>query len=213
MPSDSSDDGNQLGKEKKDHPRKRKNSGTHQADDTHNEKLEAMEKKFTEQQRWFEEQMEKKDRELEMMNREVEENRNRWEQQEEARKQQPSTAATPPMKKGEIPTVVVEINQGNRELVSIEHNGMIVNPDGTLSRTPQYETWTKNKKHQLKETYETTPRLPEYLNSIPDHPPPTNLRQRWSHMGDWYEAPTNPEQEGIEFEESRVARIEPYIYM
>ena len=115
------------------------------------------------------------------------------------------------MRKGEIPTVVVEINQGNRELISIEHNGMIVNPDGTLSRTPQYETWTKNKEHQLKETYETTPRLPEYLNSIPDHPLPTNLRQRWSHMGDWYDAPTNPEQEGTEFEESRVARIEPYI--
>ena len=81
-----------------------------------------------------------------------------------------------------MPTVVVEINQGNRELISIEHNGMIVNPDGTLSRTPQYETWTKNKEHQLKGTYETTPRLPEYLNSIPGHPLPTNLKQIWSFV-------------------------------
>ena len=107
--------------------------------------------------------------------------------------------------------MVVEIDQGNMELVSIEHNGMIVNHDGTLTRTPQYETWTKNKEHQLKETYETTPTLPEYLNFIPDHPLPTNLKQRWSYMGDWHDAPTNPDQEGTEFEESRVARIEPYI--
>ena len=94
--------------------------------------------------------MKKKDKEMEMMNRGVEENRNRGGQQEEGIEQQlpkgiSSTSATPP-------TVVVEMDKGNIELVSIEHNGMIVNHDGTLTRTPQYETWTKNKEHQLKET-------------------------------------------------------------
>ena len=210
MPSDSSDESNQSGKEKRDHPRKRKNSGTQQSEDTPHERIEAMEKRFTEQQRWYEEQMEKKDRELEMMNREVEESRNRRDQ-EEARNQQPPVAATPPMKRGEIPTVVVEINQGNRELVSNEHNGMVMNPDGTLSRTPQYETWIKNKEHQLKGTYDTTPRLPEYLNSTPGHPLPTNLRLIWTHMGDWLLAPEDPAQEGSEFGKFRVARVEPYI--
>ena len=53
--------------------------------------------------------------------------------------------------------------------------------------------------------------MPEYLNSIPNHPLPTNLKQRWSYMGDWHDIPINPDQEGTEFEESRVARIEPYI--
>ena len=37
------------------------------------------------------------------------------------------------------------------------------------------------------------------------------MKLRWSYKGDWYDAPKNPEQEGSEFEESRVARIEPYI--
>ena len=174
MPTDSSDEGSQSSKEKKDHPKKRKNSGSHQADDSSNERLEAMEKRLTEQQKWFEEQMEKKDRELEMMNREVEETRNRRDM-EEARKQQPPTATTPPVKKGEIPTVVVEINQGNRELISNEHNGMVMNPDGTLSRTPQYETWSKNKEHQLEGTYETILMQPAYLYFIPRHPLPTNV--------------------------------------
>ena len=104
-----------------------------------------MEKKLAEQKKLYEEQMEKMSRELDMKNREVEENRNRWDQQEEDRVQQPIPAATPPLIKGELPTVVVQINKDNKGLVSTEHNGMIVNPDGTLSRTPQYETWVKNK--------------------------------------------------------------------
>ena len=109
------------------------------------------------------------------------------------------------------PTVVVKIDQGNMEHVSIEHNGMILNPDGSLTRTPLYETWTQNKELQLKETYETTPTLPEELNSVPNHPQPTNLKQRWSYKGEWHDIPVNPDQEGTELEESRVVRIEPYI--
>ena len=115
---------------------------------------------------------------------------------------------TPPLIKG---VVVVEINESNKSQVSTIHNGMIENPNGTLSRTPQYETWVKNKEHQLKKTYETTPRLPEYLNSIPGHPTPTNLDLNWTFVGDWYDVPINPDHSGTEGGQTRVARIEPYI--
>ena len=121
-----------------------------------------------------------------------------------SREQQLAPAATPPLIKG---VVVVEINENNRGQVSTEHHGMIVNPNGTLSRTPQYETWVKNKVYQLKRTYETTPRLPEYLNSIPGHPSPTNLDLKWTYMGDWYDVPINPDHSGTEGGHTRVARI------
>ena len=109
------------------------------------------------------------------------------------------------------PTLVVEIDQRNVEQVSLDHNGMLMNPDGSLSRTPQYETYLKNRETQLKRTYETTPILPEELNSVPNHPQPTNQNQKWSYKGDWQEIPVDPDQEGTDLEECRVVRIEPYI--
>ena len=159
---------------------------------------------MAEQKRMHEEQVEKMNEELKRKEMEMkikeEESRNKEHQE--------GTETTPPLIKG---VVVVEINENNKGQVSTVHNGMIENPDGTLSRTPQYETWVKNKEHQLKRTYETIPRLPEYLNSIPGHPSPTNLDLKWTFMGDWYDVPINPEQSGTELEQTRVARIEPYI--
>ena len=136
----------------------------------------------------FEEQLRKKDEEMKKRRRDID-----------------GTAPAVP------PTLVVEIDQRNVEQVSLDHNGMIMNPDGSLTRTPQYETYLKNKEVQLKNTYETTPIMPEELNSVPNHPQPTNQKQKWSYKGDWHEIPVNPDQEGTELEECRVVRIEPYI--
>ena len=201
---DSSEDGSQID-ERKDHPSKRKNSSTSQKDDKLNEKIEAMEKMMEEQKKMYEEQVEKMSKELKMREIEV---KNKEEEEGSNKVHQIVPETTPPLIKG---VVVVEINENNESKVSTIHNGMIENPDGTLSRTPQSETWVKNRDLQLKKTYETTPRMPEYLYSIPGHPTPTNLDLSWSFVGDWYDVPINPNHSGAEGEKTRVARIEPYI--
>ena len=153
---------------------------------------------MAEQKRKHEEQMEEmkeelRRKELEMKNKE-EEIKN-------------TTESSPPLVKG---VVVVEINDENEGQVSITHNGMIMNKDGTLSRTPQSETWAKNRNHQLVRRYETTPKMPEYLNSIPGHPTPTNLNLEWSHVGDWYDVPLGIDKDA-EGTQTRIGRVEPYI--
>ena len=174
-----------MNRGRKDYMRKRKNSSSNQTED---EQIKKLEKLLADQKMRHEEELKRKDEEMKMRRREIEGG---------------ATAAPP--------TVVVDIDQGNIELVSLEHNGMIMNPDGSLTRTKQYETYMKNKEIQLKDTYETTPIMPEELNSVPNHPQPTNQKQKWSYKGDWHEIPVNPDQEGTELEECRVVRIEPYI--
>ena len=114
------------------------------------------------------------------------------------------TAAVPPTK-------VVEIDQWNMEQISLEHNGMLMREDGSLVRTSQYETFLKNMDTQLKKTYSTTPIMPEELEKIPNHPQPSDMDLDWSHRGEWQEIPVDPNQEGSEQENCRVARVEPYI--
>ena len=134
----------QENRERKDHIRRRKSSSSNQADD---EQIRRLEKLLENQEMEFEEQLKKKDEEIMKKRREMEE-----------------TAPTVP------PTLVVDIDQRNMEQVSLEHNGMLLNQDGSLTRTPQYETYLKNRETQLKKTYETTPIMPEELNAIPNHP-------------------------------------------
>ena len=138
----------QENRERKDHSRRRKSSSSNQVDD---EQIKRLEKQLEDQRLEFEEQLRKKDEEMKKKKKEIE----------------GSTPAVPP-------TLVVEIDQRNVEQVSLDHNGMLMNPDGSLTRTPQYETYLKNRETQLKRTYETTPILPEELNSVPNHPQPTN---------------------------------------
>ena len=112
--------------------------------------------------------------------------------------------ATPPIK-------VVKITPENIRRISYEHNGMLLNEDGSLSRTPQYETFLKDKFVQLERTYSTTPVMPEELEKIPGHPRPTDKNLNWSHRGKWQVVPEDPNSEGSEQENDRVARVEPYI--
>ena len=63
------------------------------------------------------------------------------------------------------------------------HKGMLKNPDGTFSRTPQYDTWNTNNDIQLKDYHESTPKMPEELLLTPYHPKPTRLKLGWTFNG------------------------------
>ena len=172
-------------RERKDHWWRKKSSSSNQVDE---DQLRRLEKQLEDQRLEHAEQLKKKDEEM-----------------EKRLKEMGDTAPPVP------PTLVVDIDQWNMEQVSLEHNGMLVNADGSLTRTPQYETYLKNKETQLKRSYETTPTMPEELSSIPDHPQPTNMNLCWSYKGEWQEVPVDPRQEGTDLEECRVARVESYI--
>merc|ERR1711895_89714 len=88
---------------------------------------------------------------------------------------------------------------------------MLLTKDGSLLRTPQYETFQKDNFVQLKKVYGTTPIMPEEIERIPGHPKPTPLDLDWSHRGDWQEMPEDPSQEEPTKINYRVARVEPYI--
>ena len=172
-------------RERKDHWWKKKGSSSNLVDE---DQLRRLEKQFEDQRLEHAEQLKKKDEEMEKRLKDMED-----------------TATPVP------PTLVVDIDQWNMEQVSLEHNGMLVNPDGSLTRTPQYETYLKNREVQLKRSYETIPTMPEELSAISDHPQPTSMNLVWSHRGEWQEVPVDPSQEGTDQEECRVARVEPYI--
>ena len=107
--------------------------------------------------------------------------------------------------------VIVQVTNKNRHLVSKVDKGLIVNPDGSLSRTPQYETWIKNTRMQLENHFRSTPKLPEELLRIHNHPKPTSLDLVWSHEGDWYMFSTKRGEEGVEPNNQRVVRVERFI--
>merc|ERR1712082_197792 len=80
---------------------------------------------------------------------------------------------------GNIPHIV-EINERNRNRIRRDDYGMIENPDGTLSRTPQYETRKKNILVQLKNEYDSIPNMPIELLTTDRHPKPCRLNLIWS---------------------------------
>ena len=199
---ESSEEGSQTEDRRKDYHGRRKNSDTNQKEERVNEKIEAMKKEMAEQKRKYDEKVEEMKEELKRKELEVKN------KEEESRISglQKVTETSPPLIKG---VVVVEIDDKNEGQVSTTHNGMIVNADGTLSRTPQSETWAKNRDHQLIKKYETTPKMPEYLKTIPGHPTPTNLNLDWSHVGNWYGVPLDPSLDAVEDKNTRIGRVEP----
>ena len=96
-------------------------------------------------------------------------------------------------------------------MVSKFHKGMIRNQDGTFSRTPQYDTWSTYNDIQLKDNYECTPKLPEEFQATPYHPEPSRLNLEWSHNGEWVLVPKTREEEGPDYKNYRIGRVERYI--
>ena len=106
---------------------------------------------------------------------------------------------------------LVQITKENQHLISFEHNGMLLTEDGSLLRTPQYETFQKDIMVQLKKEYDTAPVMPEEIEKIRGHPRPTLLNLRWTHRGEWQELPEDPSQEESTKWNYRAARVETYI--
>ena len=111
---------------------------------------------------------------------------------------------------GNSPLIVV-INEENYKFIRRDDYGMIENPDGTLSRTPQYETRKKNILVQLKEEYDSAPNMPVDLLTTENHPEPCKLNLNWSYDGKWVLVPKYQADQGSFLREFRVGRIETYI--
>ena len=88
---------------------------------------------------------------------------------------------------------------------------MLLNEDGSLTRTPMSETWGKHKSHQLEKRHDSKPKKQGFLESNPSHLEPTDLDCSWSHEGEWCDVPSEPNGNGAEDTKIKVGRIEPYI--
>ena len=106
---------------------------------------------------------------------------------------------------------VVQITKENEHLISYDHHGMLLTEDGSLLRTPQYETFQKDNFVQLKRLYDTSPVMPEEIERIRGHPKPTLYNLKWSHRGEWHEMPEDPSQEEPSKMNYRAARVEQFI--
>ena len=105
---------------------------------------------------------------------------------------------------------VEKVTEENRHRVSKEHKGMLLNLDGTLTMTPQYCTWALNSSIQIQEMYDTMPEFPPEITNR-DHPDRTRLHLVWSHEGEWIPIPYDKYDEGPNYRDSRIARLERYI--
>merc|ERR1712121_158660 len=106
---------------------------------------------------------------------------------------------------------IVQITKENEHMISYDHHGMLLLEDGSLLRTPQYETFQKDNFVQLKRQYGTAPVMPKEIERIRGHPLPTLLNLKWSHRGEWYEMPEDPSQEESTRLSYRAARVGPFI--
>ena len=109
------------------------------------------------------------------------------------------------------PLIIIPITKENRHRVSKADKGLIVNPDGTLSRTYQFEAWIRNPRMQIENHFRIAPRLPEELLKVLNHPQPTSLNLVWSHEGDWFIFYMEGGKNGEDPISQRVVRIEKYI--
>ena len=116
---------------------------------------------------------------------------------------------TPPQEREEKSPIVVRVTSKNKHRVSSQHKGMLKNPDGTFSTTPQFETWALDNEIQLEEKYDTTPKMPEDLQAVPNHPRPSKLNLKWSYKGEWILVPKDRDYRvHVDY---RVGRIETYV--
>ena len=152
------------------------------------DELERLRRQIENQQREFDRLMKQKDKELKMKERG---------KVDGARKAPPQG--------------IVEITKENEHLISHEHHGMLLLEDGSLLRTPQYETYQKDTSVQLKKLYSVTPIMPKEMERIRGHPRPTPLDLDWSFRGEWQELPEDPSQNEPTRSSYRAARVEPYI--
>ena len=105
---------------------------------------------------------------------------------------------------------IVTITHENMDRVVSTCKGLLQNPDGTMSVTPQFNTWTKNNNMQLQKLYVANPGFPAEIDSY-GHPEVTLLDLNWTHEGEWVIIPSSKNDKGPVYRDSRIARIEKYI--
>ena len=127
--------------------------------------------------------------------------------------QKPREAATPPNQNRQVGSpLIVAITEENRSQVSSQLKGLLVNPDGTISMTLQFKTWTNNQEVQMEKLFKVAPPHPENINND-GHPMPTRKNIEWTHDGDWVDVPYSVHDKGPVFKSTLVARIERSINM
>ena len=115
-------------------------------------------------------------------------------------------------KRDEYIPLIVEITEENKHRVSKKDNGMLRALDGSLQRTPQYETWNDNKHLQLRNEVDEAPNMPiEISQETPDHPMPAKVKQIWSYGGEWVMVPIHTSDQESFLNDWRPGRIEPVI--
>ena len=196
----SSEDSSQSGSRKRDRQGKRKDSEASQSGDKEMvDSLKEEIRKMQELRKVQEREMKEMKEELERKNLEIRDRENMI----------ASTRSTP--SKGKKSVVIINITDENRDKVSTLLGGMLGNDDGSYSRTPMSETWSRNKEIQLVSRHDTAPPRPSYLDNIPNHPNPSTLDCVWSFKGEWRDAPMEASGTGAQGTKTRVARIEPYV--
>ena len=128
--------------------------------------------------------MEKLRKELEKKNKEAQEewvkkNSNQEAPNPTSTAQERATDVVPSSQgREEYSSLVGTVTKDNIHQVSRLHKGMLRNPNGTLTRTPQYETWCRDNEVQLKDLYETPPHMDEESATIPYHPKPSRKKTK-----------------------------------
>ena len=195
---ESSEDSSQSEDRKRDRQGRRKNSESTQSEDK--EMIETMKNEIKTQKKKHEKELKEIKEELRKKNLEILNKENEIS----------STVKTPP--RGKKGVVIITITDENRHRISNLLGGMLQNDDGSFSRTPMSETWARNKDHQLISRHDSAPLKPDCLDNIPEHPNPTTMDLKWSHVGEWRDVPMKTDGTGAaESKENRVGRIEPYI--
>ena len=122
--------------------------------------------------------------------------------------QKPREAAALPNQNRQVGSpLIVAITDENKSQVSSQFKGLIVNPDGTISMTLQFTTWSNNQEVQMEKLFKVAPPHPENINND-GHPMPTRKNIVWTHDGDWVDVPYSVNDKGPNFKSTLVARIE-----
>ena len=122
--------------------------------------------------------------------------------------QKPREAAALPSQNRQVGSpIIVAITEENKSQVSSQFKGLIVNPDGTISMTLQFTTWSNNQEIQMEKLFKVAPPHPENINND-GHPMPTRKNIVWTHDGDWVDVPYSVKDKGPNFKSTLVARIE-----
>ena len=114
-----------------------------------------------------------------------------------------------PQNRGARRSEVINITEENKDRVSLDHMGMLRNPDGSFSMTPQFVTWSDNHEIQLERLRKIHPRKPTDLGE--NHPDTSNLAAGWTYSGEWALAPTLRKRGDPDYNNRREVRVEKYI--